>query len=195
MSVSPKVFESQMQWLVDQGYTTIDLDTAIDVLAGKRSDIAKPVVITFDDNQLSAYDLAVPILKRNRQIAVFYLIANRLKHHGMIDESRVKNLVEAGMDIQSHSVTHSIMTKLTIKKLDQELGQSKEIIEAVTGKKVRHLAYPLTAQNKMVRERVKAAGYASATIMDPRVATSKDDLLKLPRIMMTDETEMSRILK
>lgn len=193
MSVSPSIFEKQMQWIKDHGYVTVTLDQALDQLRGKPGP-EKPVVITFDDNNRTQYTYAFPLLKKNNQIGVFYLVTNRLKNHAFILEEEVKTMAEAGMDIQSHSVTHSTLSMLNLKRLDEELAQSKKTLEAITGKSVYHVAYPSTGQNKTVRERAKAAGYTTGTIMDPRVATPKDDAYKLPRIMMTDDTNLQRVL-
>jgi peptidoglycan/xylan/chitin deacetylase (PgdA/CDA1 family) len=193
MSVSPSVFEQQMTWIKDHGYTTITLDQALDQLRGKPGP-EKPVVITFDDNNRTQYTLAFPILKKHHQIGVFYLITNRLKNHAFILEDEVKTMAEDGMDIQSHTVTHSTLSMLNLQRLDEELMQSKKTLETITGKSVYHIAYPSTGQNKIVREHAKEAGYTTGTIMDPRVATPQDDVYKLPRIMMTDDTNLQKVL-
>jgi peptidoglycan/xylan/chitin deacetylase (PgdA/CDA1 family) len=194
MSVSPDVFATQMQWLVDHGYTTIDLDTLAEIFTGKRLGPTKPVVITFDDNQLSAYDVGVPILASHNQMAVFYLITNRLGNEASIGTQQIPDLLAKGMDVESHTVSHSGLTSLTDKQMDSELTDSKNALEAATGKPVHHLAYPHTDQNQRVRDHTAAAGYVTATIMDPRPATPKDSLLKLPRIMMTDDTDLAKVL-
>lgn len=194
MTVSPAVFEQQMQWIDDYGYTPVDMTSAAGILSGKIPGPAKPLVITFDDNNLNAYENGLPVLKKHGFAAVFYIITNRLKNHATIDEARVKELVTQGMDIESHTVSHSTLTALSVKKLDSELAESRKVLEALTGKPVLHLAYPSTAQNKTVREHAKKAGYVTATIMDPRPALPKDDFFKLPRIMMTDDTNLARVL-
>lgn len=194
MSVSAPVFEKQMQWIADHGYTTVSLDDALAILKGERTDIAKPVVVTFDDNNLTAYDVGLPVLQKHGFVAVFYIVSNRLKNTATIDAVRVKKLSEMGMDIESHTVTHSTLTALSLKRLGQELIDSKRVLEELTGKPVRHIAYPSTAHNKTVRAHAATAGYVTGTIMDPRVATGNDDVMKLPRIMMTDETRLERVL-
>lgn len=194
MTVTPQIFEQQTQWLEDHGYTTVSMDTLTAILDGTIVDIPKPVVITFDDNNLNQYEVALPILEAHHQIAVFYLIANKLENVQTINRQRAKDLAERGMDIQSHTVTHSALTNLSIAALDHELTESKRILEEVTGKPVRHIAYPLTTHNAVVRDHAKNAGYITGTIMDPRTASSKDDRMKLPRIMMTDETDLAKVL-
>ncbi len=194
MSVSPAIFAKQLKWVSDRGYTTINLDTYVAIMKGEIAGPVKPIVITFDDNNATQYSLAFPELKKNSQMGVFYLVTNRLQNKGFIPEVQVKEMSDAGMDIQSHTIDHATMTNLSLKRLDQELLESKATLEALTGKPVRHLAYPSTASNKTVRERAAKAGYITGSIMDPRWATQKDDFFKLPRIMMIDTTNLEKIL-
>lgn len=194
MSVSPSVFDVHMQWLRDRGYTTISMDTLVKIINGEIQGPLKPVVITFDDNQLNSYEHGFPILKKHGHMAVFYLVSNRLDNASFIGRSHIPELMAAGMDIQSHTATHANMTKLTPAEILWQLRKSKEVLEAVTGKPVRHVAYPLTAQNTTVRNQLPAAGYVTGTIMDPRPVRAGANLLKLPRIMMTDDTNLEKVL-
>ncbi len=194
MSASPAGFDKQMQWLEDHGYTTIDLSTFVAIGQGKAPGPRKPVVITFDDNNLTQYTAALPSLLAHHQIAVFYIITNRLSNHSFIDADRVKDLAARGMDIESHTVSHASLSLLPIEKMDAELTQSKQTLEALTGKPVLHVAYPSVMQNRTVRQQAAKAGYVTGTIMDPRYATDKDDPFKLPRIEMLETTDMEKIL-
>jgi peptidoglycan/xylan/chitin deacetylase (PgdA/CDA1 family) len=194
MSVSPTVFEKQMQWIKDHGYTTVNLDAAASILQGEGSLAAKPVVITFDDNNENVYASGFPVLKKLGLTATWYVITNRFDKPTFLTTAQVKELAAAGMDIQSHSVTHPWLTSLSVDKQRWELDESRKAIEALTGKPVHHLAYPLTMRNARVVQTVREEKYETATIMDPRPATAKDDLLLLPRIMMTDDTKLEKVL-
>ncbi len=194
MTVTPQTFERHMQWLVDKGYTTITLDTMAEIVQGKRVGPEKPVVITFDDNQLNQYEIALPILKKHNQIAVFYLITKYLDSSAMINRDRAKELMELGHDVESHTITHRVLTGLNDEELAWELTESKRLLEEVIGQPVNHVAYPGTGQNERVRNATKAAGYVTGTIMDPRYTTEKDDWMKWPRIMMTDDTNLEKTL-
>ena len=194
MSVSPKKFAEQVQWMTDHNYTAIDLTTYVKIMKGELRGPEKPVVITFDDNQLSQYEIAFPLLKKSGQVGVFYLITNNLKNPQMLDSKRAKEMSDAGMDMESHTLSHVVLTNVNAARLDGELRDSKKLIESITGKPVLHVAYPGTAHNKTVRDHTKAAGYTTGTIMDPRPATPKDDFYKLPRIMMTDDSNLGKVL-
>lgn len=194
MSVSPQVFDAHMQWLHDHQYTSITLDTLVDRLQNKVALPEKPVVITFDDNNLAQYELAVPVLEKHQLIGTFYIVSNRLDHKTFLSRDQIRDMVVRGMDIQSHSVTHSTLSNLPLKKLQWELAESKRALEELTGKPVRHIAYPSVGHNAQVRAQAKLAGYVTGAIMDPRAATPASDLFKLPRIMMTDDTKLASVL-
>lgn len=194
LSVSAENFEKQMQWLQDHGYTTIDLDTFVAIMKGDVAGPAKPVVITFDDNNESQYAAALPALLKHKMVAVFYLVMRRIDRPTFLTTAQIKEMVADGMDIESHTLTHAELPMIGTNNLDRELIDSKKELEALTGRPVRHLAYPLTMQNAVVRLHARDAGYITGAIMDPRRATANDDLMKLPRITMNNGTKVENVL-
>jgi peptidoglycan/xylan/chitin deacetylase (PgdA/CDA1 family) len=194
MSVTPSIFEKYLQWIADHSYTTIDLTTLAAIFRGEIRGPEKPIVITFDDNQLSQYDIALPMMEARSQIGVFYLITNHLTNKTMIDTVRAKDLHARGQDVESHTLSHRVLTALPASEIERELRESRKILEDLLGKQVLHVAYPGTAHNQTVRDAAAAAGYLTASVMDPRKATAQDGLMKLPRIMMTDDTDLAKVL-
>lgn len=194
MTVTPATFERQMQWLADKGYETITLSEMTAAIRGERAMPAKPVVITFDDNNLSQYEVALPVLEKHGQRAVFYQISKYLESPNMVDNDRTLELQAKGHEIASHTMTHRALPGLNDEELRWELAESKRILEELTGRPVKHVAYPGTAHNQRVRDAAKAAGYETATIMDPVVFNQSHDWMKIPRIMMTDDTNMEKVL-
>ncbi len=194
MSVSPENFDKQMKHLKDNGYTTIDLTTYAQIMKGETDGPSKPVVITFDDNQPNQYDVALPILEKYGHMAVFYMVSNRIGIKGSLSAEQILDMQKRGMDIESHTISHRVLTLLPNTEIDREFAESKKTLEDLLGKPVLHVAYPGTSHNQNVRDRAKAAGYVTATIMDPRTATEKDDFFKIPRIMMTDDSNLQKVL-
>ncbi len=194
MSVSPENFDKQMKHLQDNGYTTIDLTTYVQIMKGETDGPAKPVVITFDDNQPTQYDAALPIIEKYGHMAVFYMVSNRIGVKGFLSAEQILDMQKRGMDIESHTIAHRVLTALPAAEVERDLAESKKVLEDLLGKPVLHVAYPGTAHNQTVRDRAKAAGYVTGTIMDPRNATEKDDFFRLPRIMMTDDSNLAKVL-
>lgn len=194
MTVTPETFEKQMQWLADKGYTSLSLGELVAALDGTGPLPAKPVVITFDDNNQSQYDLAAPIMEKHGLRGVFYVVTGRIGSPGLLSRENILDLAARGHDMESHTVSHQVLTLLGDAQLDAQLRDSRKALEDLLGSPVLHIAYPGTAHNQRVRDHAKAAGYVTGTIMDPRTITEKDDRMKWPRIMMTDDTDLQRIL-
>lgn len=194
MTVTPETFEKQMKWLADKGYTTMTLSELTAAIRGDTFLPEKPVVITFDDNNPTQYEVAVPIMEKYGQKAVFYLIAKHLDSPHMLNRDRALELQAKGHEIESHTMTHRALPGLNDEELRWELTESKRILEELTGTPITHLCYPGTAHNQRVRDAAKAAGYETATIMDPVTMTQAHDRMKWPRIMMTDDTNLEKVL-
>lgn len=194
MTVTPETFERHMRWLVDKGYTTMTLDELTAAIRGETWMPEKPVVITFDDNNLSQYDVAAPIMDSKGQKGVFFLIAKYLDSPSVVNRERALDLQSRGHQIASHTMTHRALPGLNDEETRWELEESKRVFEELTGKTVKDVSYPGTAHNQRVRDATKAAGYETATIMDPRNMNETHDWMKWPRIMMTDDTNLEKTL-
>src|SRR6476620_9150195 len=65
MNMTPKKFENQIQWLVNNGFTIIPLQQAVEYLQGKRDSLPnKAVVVTADDGWQSVYTYMSPVIKK-----------------------------------------------------------------------------------------------------------------------------------
>src|SRR5882724_221027 len=77
INTSPEIFAKQMRWLRSAGYRTISLDEALNGLQA-RADLAKSVVLTFDDGYRDFYTEALPILKQHGFTATLFLLSDRI---------------------------------------------------------------------------------------------------------------------
>ncbi len=66
------------------------------------------------------------------------------------------------MAIESHTVTHPILTNINQERLDFELQTSKKRLENNLQKEIKHFCYPNGTLNAAVRKSVENAGYESA---------------------------------
>ncbi len=65
MTIKTKEFAKQLEWIKQNGYTVITLDTAAQYINGKIKSIpAKSIVITADDGHKSVYTDMVPLIKK-----------------------------------------------------------------------------------------------------------------------------------
>jgi peptidoglycan/xylan/chitin deacetylase (PgdA/CDA1 family) len=66
------------------------------------------------------------------------------------------------LKIESHTVTHPILTQIEQPELDFELQASKSRLEAALDKRIEHFCYPNGTLDETVRKAVERAGYESA---------------------------------
>lgn len=71
-----------------------------------------------------------------------------------------------GVRIESHTVTHPILTNVSAKDLDFELANSKKRLEEVLNREAENFCYPNGSLNENVWKAVKNAGYKCATTTD-----------------------------
>ena len=120
---------------------------------------ARQYVLTFDDGNISDYEVALPILQRHRVGAVFFIVSSWIGQPGFMNWEQVRELHRAGMQIGSHSATHPYLPKLSKSALCEELIRSREIIEDQIGARVDTFAIPFGATNNRIEFEVFSADY------------------------------------
>lgn len=187
--VSPKIFDSQMKYLKDNGYQVISLDLFYDAFKNSGELPEKPVVLTFDDGNADQYTKALPILKKYNYTATFFIKLNNIGKGGMSWE-QIKTLAKEGMIIGSHTVNHDNLTRLSDKQLRYELTESKKVLEEKLGAPVKYLCYPGGAYSAKVIDAAKDAGYLAAVATKHKVYQEYRDensLYTIPRVHIDDE--------
>ncbi|MCR4434425.1 MAG: polysaccharide deacetylase family protein [Clostridiales bacterium] len=136
LSVAPAEFEKQMNYLKKNNYTVITFNEL------KNADsMEKPIIITFDDGYEDNFTYAYPILKKFGFKATIFLCVSVIDKSQFLKSGQILQMKDL-INIQSHTMTHDYLSKLTEEKIDTELGESKKILEDLTGKEVDVLAYP-----------------------------------------------------
>ena len=70
----------------------------------------------------------------------------------------LKQIVEEGHEVGTHSKTHSYMSKQTAEQIDQELDYSCKVIEQITGQKVQLFRPPYGDYDDLLIERAEQMG-------------------------------------
>ena len=99
-------------------------------LANTGGEKAKVVILNFDDGRKSQFTHAKPILDKYGFKATFYVVCNYLDNKkGYMNWKEVKILQKEGHDIESHSMNHAHLEKLSEKGAFFEIAQSKKCLE------------------------------------------------------------------
>lgn len=197
------VFAAQMDALREAGFTTLDFDEYLEIRSGARSMPSRPVIVTFDDGYLSNYTLAFPTLRKNGQKATIFVAPEPDAEtrelvagiDGFLSAEQMKDLAANGVSIQSHSLTHPVLTELSPEAVDYELAESRRRLEAITGQPVRHLAIPRAGYSRAIRARARRHGYATVCCNNKGTSTGWSDPLALPRIVIERDTSPGDLLR
>lgn len=179
LSVSEDDFKKQIDYLNQNGYTTITFEN----MAKFPNEVLpeKPVILTFDDGYDDNY-LAFEMLRENQFLGVFYIISNYLGRAGHLTPDQVVEISDTGMEIGSHTVNHLNLTNLSDQQLKSELLDSKVKLEKLIGKEVISLCYPSGKYSSVTTEAAKNIGYKTATTTNTGIAKTSDPMLELTRI-------------
>lgn len=160
LSVPPDKFEEQMQYLAQNGYTPITLDTLYGIYNGQTSAPVRPVVLTFDDGYIDFYTNTFPILKRFNFHAVSFISTGLVGGGYYMNWDQIKEIASSGLvTFEGHSVNHVNLVSLSYAKALKELQDSKNILYSQTGYPVNFIAYPYGTSNALVYSAVRKAGY------------------------------------
>lgn len=113
------------------------------------------VALTFDDGPNPIYTPQIlAILKKYHVKATFFMVGMNAKKYPEL----VKQVLADGHAINSHSLTHPMLTHLNNTQLGKEIDGPQIIINNIIGKKPLCLRYPYGASNEHVRTVIREHG-------------------------------------
>lgn len=199
-SITRETFEQQMNYLASAGYNVVALSDVSDYLAGKKKTLPRnAMVVTIDDGWKCTYTEIYPVMKKLKFPFTVFVYPKFIGQSGYaLNWKQIKEMSDAGVDIQSHSYSHPFLTQRRHRSWDDgqysdwlatELAESKKVIEEKTGKKVKYLAYPYGDFDSRVVKTAGENGYEAAVTAAFGVVHSDSDPYRLRRVVI--DTSMS----
>jgi peptidoglycan/xylan/chitin deacetylase (PgdA/CDA1 family) len=99
-----------------------------------------------------------------------------------INWEQAREMDTSGLSIESHTVTHPILTNISQTELDYELQTSKKRLETALSREVENFCYPNGSFNAQVRRSVENAGYKCAVTTNYGFNEKQTNQLALNRI-------------
>ena len=191
-----ELFERQMVGLLDAGYAPVPLARLVRALRGMASLPDRALVITFDDGWESQVRVALPVLKKYRIPATFFVMPGfDDKEPGHLDRAGFRALVDAGMSVQSHTVNHADLPRLIAGDLGaaqaETVGSRAKLLE-FGGQD--YFAYPYGAVNDAVESLVRASGYRAAVTTAIGRLHFPDELFRLKRVQVHWGADIETVL-
>lgn len=202
MHIDRETFRQHLRYLEMTGYNVVPLRHVYEFVTGKRASLPKnAVVITIDDGWRSTYTEAFPELQKRKFPFTVFIYPNIIgKTSNALTWEQIREMADAGVDIQSHALTHPYLTKRKHRSmtdeqyaawLRRELAESKKILEKRSGKKVEFLAYPYGDYDDQVAKTAKKVGYEAALTCDFGRVKKGSDPLKMKRFVIDDKMDFA----
>lgn len=192
-NVNPAIFDEQMKWLYDNHYTTISVSQVASLIINGGQMPLRPVVITFDDGNIDVYQNAYPILDKYGFTATFYIVDRYLNGKDMISTAQVKELIQKGWEIGSHSKYHTDLMSVGA-DLETEIRQSKLDLQERLGITINSFAYPFGLANEQVIDKTIRSGYTSAVGLGEATTHGYYDIFYLNRIEIQADYTMEKFI-
>jgi peptidoglycan/xylan/chitin deacetylase (PgdA/CDA1 family) len=200
-------FDYLLSTLKAYGYQTVTFADLLNYLDKGKPLPAKPIILTSDDGYQSVYSYAFPILKKyGYKMTVFlitsYMGANEslrrmnefdfdvegVPRRPMLIWPEVRVMSKYGIEFQSHTWDHGIITNMPIEQAEAELAQSKYDIEANVGKPCSMVAWSHGIFNSEVISLLPKTGYRGAVAYDGEInILSSINLYEIHRVRIFAE--------
>ena len=167
LTVMAPAFETQLRLLRDAGDRSMMLD-ALRAAIDRRAPLpGRRVVLTFDDGYEDNYTVVFPLLRRYGFIGTFFVVTSTIGTRDHLTAPQLREMAEAGMEIESHGVHHVDFSLLSPAAARSELARSRKTIEAWTGRPVAYFAYPAGRYNAGLERILEDLGYRGAVTERP----------------------------
>jgi peptidoglycan/xylan/chitin deacetylase (PgdA/CDA1 family) len=200
MTVTTPVFESHLKYLRENSYTIIPLSQLVNYYRKQGSPPPRrSVVIAADDGHKTVYTEMFPFIKKYRIPVTLFIYPSAISNapYAMTWE-QLREMKKSGLvDIQSHSYWHPNFNREKRRMKPDEydkfvamqFGKSKEKLEKELGGQVDMLAWPFGIYTIELEKKAVAAGYIAAFTIERRHSSIADNVMALPRYLMTNENK------
>jgi hypothetical protein len=205
-------FESDLKYLINNDINIITFGDLAGIKAAGKMPLGHSAIICFDDGDHSWYTLAMPLLRKYRMTATFFLWAEMMGRDSFLTWKEVVYMSNMAypdgikpFTFGSHSFSHQFLfgrkagfsTMAEYNSfLDYELGISKSLIETYTPVDVTVLALPYGdgAGDADIIAAAQRNGYNFVrTSINGAIKDIDMDLYSIPSLPMLDVTEPDEI--
>jgi peptidoglycan/xylan/chitin deacetylase (PgdA/CDA1 family) len=190
--VPVETFKAHLKMLADSGYQTILPDEYYAYLNLGTPLPEKPIMLTFDDTEENQYAIAAPEMKKHGFKAVYFIMTVSLGRPKYMSKDQVKQLSEAGHVIGSHTWDHQNVKKYKGEDWVTQIEKPTKTLEAITGKKVEHFAYPFGLWNPEAFPELRKRGFKSAYVLAEK-RDQADPLFTIRRIIASGYWDAKRL--
>ena len=180
--VTPAELREQLDYIREQGYTTITMLEFMKARKGKAQLPEKPIILTFDDGYEDNYSVALPMLEERGMKAMVYMVTNMIGHPGYLGWEQLRDMQDRGFEIGSHTANHLPLTSLGPEEKVSEVQLSKLLMEWNGIRTVFSLSYPNGRYDGTLPKLLEDNEYLTAVTGDPGLNDFDTDPFLMQRI-------------
>lgn len=184
-TVTPEAFEAQLRFIHRHCYQVISLEELVQRLERGESVGRRSTVITFDDGYEETARIAAPLLRGFGFCATVFVTPAEIGSPGFMTWEQARAVGRCGVAIGSHTMHHTYLPVVSSAKAQQELVESKGVLEQQLGQPVSWLSYPVGGFTPEIQALAKMAGYRAACTTN-RGLSKRPDLFALRRVKITE---------
>lgn len=220
-TISPDLFEADLKYITENGYTTI---TVSDLIAYVYEDKDLPdncIMITFDDGYYNNYYYAYPLLEKYKCRAVISPIVSMTEKftetedvsvsYGYITTDDINEMIDSGyVEIQNHSYDmHTITPRRGVEQkrgetldeykkiISEDITKAQTYIKENTGTTPQCFVYPFGAESESTLQIIEDLGFLCTLTCTEKANTitkDPDSLYELGRFRRDRNESMAQLL-
>jgi len=196
MTVTTVVFASQLKYLHDHGYTVVPLRDVVNFAAGHGELPPRAVAITADDGHRTVFSDMKPLVERYRIPVTLFIYPSAISNasYAMTWEQLAELKATGLFSVESHTYWHPnfhiekrrLSANDYSKFVDSQLNKSREVLERRLGGTVTMLSWPFGIYDDELIAAATKSGYVAAFTIDRRKVSRGDNVMALPRFIVTN---------
>src|SRR5581483_4148879 len=165
LTVSRELFQQEIKFLADQGYTTIHIADLINYLNNGTPLPPKPIILTFDDGYADQYEEVFPTLKDFHMVGTFFILVGPTDFNsaGYLSWDQILEMANNGMEIGSHGQTHRYNLGTTFQSTQRaEIIPPDQRFREKIPNWIPIFSYPSGSYNQYTLDLLQQLGYVAA---------------------------------
>lgn len=189
-TVKTEEFKKQMRYLRNGNFNVIKLSELVNLLQARKKIPSKTVVITIDDGYQDNFTNIFPVLiKYNMPASIFLrtdlIGSQRVGRNGdilkFLDWPQIVEMSKSLIDFYPHSHGHLKLAEIPLSEAENDISQSREILEEKLREETPIFAYPYGNFNDAVKGILKKLGFIGAVSVRFGNVKPGDDIFELKR--------------
>jgi len=189
LTVDSDIFDGQMKYLKDHGYSAIAADDLINALLNRQGLPSKSIMITVDDGYDDNYTYAFLTAKKYQMMVNFMIPTGLINTPGYMNWDHLTEMAHSPFArLYNHTTSHADLSGLSKEQIIQEVSNADNDLLTKLGVKSTIVTYPYGSYNDLAIQTLKEMGERAAITTEPGRQQCLSNIMRLPRVRVANGT-------